>query len=1173
MNLPARFLPALFALFIFAFSAFAADPREIRGGSEIDFRPYCFTDKAGQPTGFGVELLQAVADKMGLRLRITAAPWDTVWNKLIAGQIDILPVVARTPGREPLVDFSLPHTETFDAFFIRDGRPSIKDLSAASGKDIVVLRSDAAEHQLLERKFPGHIIPVESIADGLRLIASGKYDAMLCSKLIGILEAKQAGIAGVTAGPPIPDYKRVFSFAVHKGNDELLEKLNQGLRIAKADGTYDQLYGKWLGVERPPALWWQTYFWRTIGILGVLVLIVITLGVTRKAITLDYQQAQSLTPAPGGVLAAFWRYALAVAAVMTGFAVCKGMEAWIDDTLPPFIMFYPAVILAALLGGIGPGLLAIVLSAVITTFWMLPPIGQFAIAAPVDRLGLALFGIVSLFISAVVELYRRNRTKAAAFDLTEALRQSEEKYRKLFENMAEEVHFWQLVRDETGNIKTWRLIDANPPTLRTWGRSGIEEIRGKTTDEIFGPGATEHYRAVVEKIMTEGVPHSFEDYFPHLDKYFRFTSVPFGEFFVTTGADITLIKKTELALRESEERLRTLYSSMNEGLAIHEVVYEDGRAIDYIVTEVNPAYEKITGLTRVSMVGHPASELYDTHEAPYLKIYAEVASTGKPTSFETYFPPMEKHFAISVSSPGKGKFATVFQDITERKQSEEALRVNEERMQQALQVSRSFTFEWNPVTDQVIRSASCAMIMKLIGDEAVNDTGQNYFQRVHPDDREPFVQMLRNLTPASNSYITTYRIKRGDGSVAVLEEIGQATFDAADTLVRLVGVTTDITERKQIEEALRQSREDLDRAQAVGQIGCWRLDTRNNMLTWSAENHRIFGVPEGTPKTYEFFLSTIYPEDRTYVDTQWQAALHGEPYDIEHRIVAEGRLKWVREKAYLEFGSDGNLLGGFGITQDITERKQAEDELIKRTTDLEAANRELESFSYSVSHDLRAPLRAIDGYTHMILKKHGHEFDEDTMRKFNNIRSNARMMGQLIDDLLAFSRLGKKTLSMSTLDMNAIILDIWNELQTTHQRRKMELAIKDIPPGYGDRALIRQVYANLLSNAVKFTKHKNIARIETGGYAEGNEHVYYVRDNGVGFDMTYHDKLFGVFERLHDPDDYEGTGVGLATVQRIVHRHAGRIWADSKEGEGTTFYFSLPNNRLFQGTYTPTKNH
>jgi PAS domain S-box-containing protein len=422
--------PSALALFVLACAAHAADPPEVRVGSELGFRPYCFTDKNGQPTGFGVELLQAVAEKATLRLHISPGEWDRVWNALVAGEIDVLPVVARTPGREGLVEFTLPHTETFDAFFVRAGRPPIEDLAAAAGKEIVVLRSDAAHHQLVERKFPGTIVPADSIAEGLQLIASGQHDALLCSRLIGVLERDQAGITDVTDGPVIPDYKRVFSFAVRKGNTDLAERLNQGLRLVRADGTYDRLYRQWLGGETLPRPTWQTYSWQAIGIVGVLVLIAVTWIVARKTLESDRRQSQGLTPQPCGALSAFWRYALAVVAVAAGYAVRVGLEAWVGRGLPTFVTFYPAVMVAALLGGIGPGLLATAVAAVIAGIWIMPPSGQLWIASPVDRLAVVLFCGMGLFMTAVAELYRRNRAKAAAFDREQALRESREALRR-----------------------------------------------------------------------------------------------------------------------------------------------------------------------------------------------------------------------------------------------------------------------------------------------------------------------------------------------------------------------------------------------------------------------------------------------------------------------------------------------------------------------------------------------------------------------------------------------------------------------------------------------------------------------------------------------------------------------------------------------------------------------
>jgi light-regulated signal transduction histidine kinase (bacteriophytochrome) len=202
-------------------------------------------------------------------------------------------------------------------------------------------------------------------------------------------------------------------------------------------------------------------------------------------------------------------------------------------------------------------------------------------------------------------------------------------------------------------------------------------------------------------------------------------------------------------------------------------------------------------------------------------------------------------------------------------------------------------------------------------------------------------------------------------------------------------------------------------------------------------------------------------------------------------------------------------------------------------------------------------LRAIDGYTRMILRDQRDKLNDDSKRKFDLIRSNTQMMGKLIDDLLSFSRLGRTDINMTRLDMEGLVNDVWKELQIINPERKINLQKKNIPVGRGDRNLIKLVYSNLLSNAIKYTKSRGKVYIETGGYSEGFENIYYIKDNGVGFDMEYYDKLFGVFQRLHSTDEFEGTGVGLAIVQRIIHRHGGRVWAEGKVEEGAKFYFTL----------------
>ncbi len=229
----------------------AGSEPEVRVGSELDFPPYAFVDKNGQPAGFSVELIKAVTNAMGLSIKISTGPWDTVWKALVAGQLDVLPIVAKLPERQRLVDFSLPHTETYDAFFVRDGDPLIQNIAAARGKEIVAMRSDAAHHELLKRNFQGSLVLVDTMPEGLKLVSSGKHNAFLCSKLIGTLLIKEHRLKNLVAGPIIPDYKRTFSFAVKKGDTELLEKLNQGLLIVKTNGEYDRIYAKWLTFDDP----------------------------------------------------------------------------------------------------------------------------------------------------------------------------------------------------------------------------------------------------------------------------------------------------------------------------------------------------------------------------------------------------------------------------------------------------------------------------------------------------------------------------------------------------------------------------------------------------------------------------------------------------------------------------------------------------------------------------------------------------------------------------------------------------------------------------------------------------------------------------------------------------------------------------------------------------------
>ncbi len=239
--------------------------------------------------------------------------------------------------------------------------------------------------------------------------------------------------------------------------------------------------------------------------------------------------------------------------------------------------------------------------------------------------------------------------------------------------------------------------------------------------------------------------------------------------------------------------------------------------------------------------------------------------------------------------------------------------------------------------------------------------------------------------------------------------------------------------------------------------------------------------------------------------------------------------------------------------------QELEQRVVDRTADLEQANRELEAFSYSVSHDLRAPLRAIGGFSRILLDDYAGKLDDEGKRLLNAVQDNTSRMESLIDDLLSFSRTGRGELTCSDVDMEKLAREVFEELSPAIAGGHVALDIDPLPRIRGDSAMLRQVFVNLLSNAIKYSRVKENARIKVGGSLDGDEAVYYVRDNGVGFDMRYADKLFGVFQRLHRASEFEGTGIGLAIVKRIVTRHGGRVWAEGEVNDGATFYFALPN--------------
>lgn len=351
-------------------------------------------------------------------------------------------------------------------------------------------------------------------------------------------------------------------------------------------------------------------------------------------------------------------------------------------------------------------------------------------------------------------------------------------------------------------------------------------------------------------------------------------------------------------------------------------------------------------------------------------------------------------------------------------------------------------------------------------------------------------------------------------------------------------------------------------------------------ITYMSPVLQRFGIrPEGViGRPFEEF---IHPDDRAAQREGFERVLGGSIEPHEFRLLSpDGSLRYVRTSSRPVI-EDGTTIGLTGAMMDITESKEAEASLLRlnrelrtaeeeirrnnhqleqrvaeRTAQLQAANHELEAFSYSVSHDLRAPLRVIAGYAALLMEEYGDRIDDEGRRMLGAVGARTQYMEQLIDDILKFSRAGTAEFSSTDIDMGKLVREVLDDVLPADS--KAHVAVGALPAARGDRAMLRQVFVNLLSNAIKFSRSSAAPTIAVSGSIEGDEAVYHVTDNGVGFDNEYADRLFGVFQRLHDASIFEGTGIGLAIVKRIVVRHGGRVWAEGKTGEGATIGFALP---------------
>jgi PAS domain S-box-containing protein len=471
---------------------------------------------------------------------------------------------------------------------------------------------------------------------------------------------------------------------------------------------------------------------------------------------------------------------------------------------------------------------------------------------------------------------------------------------------------------------------------------------------------------------------------------------------------------------------------------------------------------------------------------------------------------------------------------------------------------------------------------KVFGYSSAEAVGQPMALLLPPERAEEESGILAQIRRGGSvQHFETVRVRKDGKKIDVSVTISPIS-DSMGAIVGASKIARDITARKQAEEELATSRVELETQTLMLQSvldgmgeGLIAADQDGHFLIWNDSANKLMGrkvsnlpTEQWTPY-YKVFLPdeiTPYPPDRLPL----VRALHGESVQVElmvehpdcaNRVCLEVTARPLND-------NQGNLRGGVAVLRDITQRKADEREIqqlnneleqrvLDRTAQLEVANKELEAFSYSVSHDLRAPLRHITGFTQILLEKFGPTLDPSAQRYLNRIHAGTQKMGLLVDELLNLARVGRHALNRRPIQLNAIVAEVIAILQPDISGRQVEWIVADLPTVACDPILVKQIFQNLLANALKFTRSRTSTIIEVGCGEKDGQTVFRVRDNGIGFNMKYVDKLFGVFQRLHRAEDFEGTGIGLATVQRIVNKHGGRVWAEGELDKGAAFHFTL----------------
>jgi PAS domain S-box-containing protein len=754
-----------------------------------------------------------------------------------------------------------------------------------------------------------------------------------------------------------------------------------------------------------------------------------------------------------------------------------------------------------------------------------------------------------------------------------ALRKTEDQYRLLAENVRDVI--WTLDLD-------LRYTYCSPSVERLRGYT-VAETLAQTLQEVLTPASYELAKKTLKEELDKerSEPRDpFRTRTLELELICKWGGTLWAEMKVSfirdqdgqpvgilgVSRDITERRRAEDLLRKEREAFSSVLDKAPYGIVLSEA---DGRS-----TFANRAFTEITGYTLEDIPygrdwfrkAYPDK----TYRSSVIAAWKADMPAGQMTrTFSIVCKDRavkEIEFRSAVTEDGRA--VAMLSDVTQRKKDQEALSASEERYRRVIECSsdaillidktrkivsaNEALFELTGYTRKELEGASIRLLHK--SEDAFRAFGEMAYPEIE----------------RGNTFRRDWELPRKDGEIIPVETTTSAMRGSDGAVTGYIAIVRDISKRKEAQEALKSSEETYRTIFETTGTATMMVEGDGIISLVNTEFEQLSGYTkfevEGKRLWTEFIAPEYVEKMRTYHEAR-RVDPRAAPRNYESTFVDRDG---VRKNVVVTVAMLPGTKRSVASLLDITDRFQAAEEIrrlneeleqrvIERTAALEAANKELEAFSYSVSHDLRVPLLTIEGFSRRLRERHAEDLSGEGQRYIQIIEKNAGRMQHLIDDLLAFSRLAHEQLEMVRVDMTELAQSVFQELTQTAGNRTLDFACGELPACRGDWVMIRQVLVNLISNALKFTQPRESAKIEVEGWLEGKRSTYFVRDNGVGFDTQHADRLFKVFERLHAEEEFGGTGVGLSIVERIVNRHGGTVWAEGRVDEGATFYFTLAN--------------